>query len=312
MSHHFIIPTNENGLILDQTAGNDVTVAMSAVFGFKDVFIYAHGWWTDAIHAMEGYNRFTIEFSRFFRSHSALSALPTLNLGIHWPSTLSEDQFSLENYFQALSFYTMEKRADTVGSNAVYALLQLILAARPAGGPELRLHLLGHSFGCKVVCSALGRLVQQSGAALLSSGATFDLVLLQAAFDNDKLEPQNDYGNLASLPGLRVLISHSDEDTALGGLYPKAHRLAHVFGQIKPALGAAGPTDVFATQLGGATAVDVGPDFAGGGLSGRLVVADLTPLHQAHPENAAPSAGHHSDMFHAELYGLLAGFYFGV
>src|SRR5713101_9052876 len=102
MSHHFIIPTNENGLILDQAVGTNVSLAMTSVFGFRDVFIYSHGWWNDAIHAIESYNRFTIEFSQFFRSRSGQASLPTLNIGIHWPSTLSEDQFSLRNYFEAL------------------------------------------------------------------------------------------------------------------------------------------------------------------------------------------------------------------
>ena len=89
MSHHFIVPTNENGLLLDHTIGSNLQAAMDPLFQFADVFLYSHGWWTDAIRAMEGYNRFTIEFSRFFRSQSALTALPTLNIGIHWPSTLS-------------------------------------------------------------------------------------------------------------------------------------------------------------------------------------------------------------------------------
>src|SRR5436305_15018960 len=98
---------------------------------------------------MQDYNRFTIEFSRFFRAQQALRALPVLSIGLHWPSMLSENQLDLRNYLQALSFYSMEKRADAVGENAGYALLQFVLAARAAAAP-LRLHLLGHSFGCKV------------------------------------------------------------------------------------------------------------------------------------------------------------------
>lgn len=309
MSHHFIIPANENGMILDQNVNSDVAAAMSPVFGFNDVFIYSHGWWTDAVHAMEGYNRFTIEFSRFFRGRQALVSLPTLNLGIHWPSTLSEDQFSLRNYFQALSFYTMEKRGDTVGRNAAYALLRFVLTQPPAG---LRIHLLGHSFGCKVVCSALQRLVEENA---VPAGVRFDLALLQGAFDNDELDAQQDYGGISGIAGLRLLITRSDLDKALQNLYPTAHRLARLLGQIKPAMGAAGPTGALAAQLGGVTAVDVGPDLGadnGIAMNGRLLVADLTRLHQAHPEAEDKFSGHHSDVFHNELYNLLAGFYFGA
>jgi hypothetical protein len=313
MSHHFIVPTNEHGLLLDHTINTDLQVAMDPLFNFADVFIYSHGWWTDAVRAMEGYNRFTIEFSRYFRALGALQALPTLNLGVHWPSTLTEDQLSLLNYVQALSFYTMEKRADAIGENAVYALLQFVLAGQQAGAP-LRVHLLGHSFGCKVVCKALQRLIDNSAASPIPAGVTFDVVLLEAAFDNDQLESGQDYGDLLSgLPGMRVLITRSDEDSALKELYPRAHRLAHLLGQVKPALGADGPTAATAAQAGGAVAVQVGPGFdhtTAGQLSTRLTVADLTPLHQANPGGAEGLSGHHSDIFYPEIYGLLVAFYF--
>jgi hypothetical protein len=316
MSHHFIVAVNENGLFQDQTISSDVTLAMAPLFQFNDVFVFSHGWWTNATRAMEGYNRFTIEFSSTFRAVAALAALPTLSIGVHWPSTLTEDQFSLANYFEALSFYTMEKRADTVGENSVYALLKVLLGARPAGAPALRIHLLGHSFGCKVVCKALQQLVSDGGTALNNSVVRFDMVLIEAAFDNDELETVNDYGAIVgSLPSLRLLITHSDLDSALGTLYPKAHKLAHIFQTVKPALGFAGPTDATVGLFGGATQVTVNPDPTTGtpptpAIGGRLVVADLTPLHQAHPEDNDQYSGHHSDIFHDEIYRLLTAFFF--
>jgi hypothetical protein len=261
---------------------------------------------------MEGYNRFTIEFSRFFRSIPALTGLPTLSVGIHWPSTLTEDEVSVENYFQALSFYTMEKRADGVGQNAAYTLLRLILDARQGHSAPLNIHLLGHSFGAKVVCSGLERLVEQQGANPIPGNVTFDLALLEAAFDNDELEPQNEYGRLAGdLPGLRVLVTHSDEDSALSGLYPAAHRLARLVGKSKPALGFAGPSGAVVDLFGGFKAVGVGPAFVAkpADLPGRLIVADLTALHAANPDNAVRFSGHHSDIFYAEIYTLLSAFY---
>jgi Alpha/beta hydrolase of unknown function (DUF900) len=316
MSHHFLVPVNENGLFEDQNVSGDVTLAMAPMFQFNDVFVFSHGWWTDATRAMEGYNRFTIEFSSTFRAITALAALPTLSIGVHWPSTLSEDQFSLANYFQALSFYTMEKRADTVGENSVYALLKLLLSAHQAGGPPFRVHLVGHSFGCKVVCKALQQLVSDGGNALDSTVVRFDMVLLQAAFDNDELETANDYGAIVgSFPSLRLLVTRSDADRALGTMYPKAHQLAHIFRSVKPALGASGPSDGMVGLFGGATQLTVSPDMsipATAAVGGRLVVADLTPLHQAHPENNDSFSGHHSDIFHGEIYRLLSAFFFNT
>jgi hypothetical protein len=314
VSHHFIVPTNENGVSLDARIGQDINLAMSRPFGFNHIFLYSHGWWTDAVRALEGYNRFTIEFSAQFRSNPGLAGLPTLSVGIHWPSTLSEDQFSLLNYVQAASFFTMEKRADTVGENCGQALLKFVLNAPRAGGEPLRIHLLGHSFGCKVVCAALEQIAEDSATDPIPDGVLFDAVLLQAALDNDELEAQKDYARLADgIPGLRLLVSRSDADSALGTLYPMAHQLAHLFHRVQPALGFAGPTAATAGRFGGASSVDVGPGFdaaAGDLQAGRLVVADLTALHNANPDNADPYAGHHSDIFLPEIYKLLQAFLF--
>jgi hypothetical protein len=312
MSHHFIVPTNENGISLDPDIGNDIGLALGKPFGFTDVFLYSHGWWTNAVRAMQGYNRFTIEFSAQFRSAPALTALPTLSIGIHWPSTLTEDQFSLLNYAEALSFFTMEKRADTVGENCGHALLKFVLGASPA--VPRRVHLLGHSFGAKLVCKALQKLAEESATAPIPDGVRFDVVLIQAAFDNDELESAKDYGGVATLPGLRLLVTRSDRDRALSSLYPKAHQLAHLFHSIQPALGASGPSAPTIKQFGGARSLDVGPDFdpaAGGPLTERLIVANLTALHEAHPENDDAHSGHHSDIFLGEIYKLLAAFFFG-
>jgi hypothetical protein len=286
MSHHFIVPTNENGMVLDQHIDTDVATAMGAPF--------------------------TIEFSHFFRSLPGLAELGTLSVGVHWPSTLTEDEVSVANYFQALSFFTMEKRADAVGANAAYTLLRLVFQALQDEPRPLNVHLIGHSFGCKVVCSALQRLAAQVDTNPLPADVAFDVVLLQGALDNDELGPGNDYGLLAgALPNLRLLVSRSDGDKALAELYPTAHRLAHLVGTVKPALGNAGPTDTTAAQFGGALPIAVGPGFAAppGGLPGRLIVADLSELHASNPGGAVGLSGHHSDIFYPEIYALLAAFY---
>ena len=315
MSHHFIVPTNENGLSLDADIGGDIALAMGTPFGITNVFLYSHGWWTDAIRAMQGYNRFTIEFSAQFRSTPILLALPTLNIGIHWPSTLTEDHFSLLNYVEALSFFTMEKRADTVGENCGNAILKFILNSRLAGstGP-LNIHLVGHSFGCKVVCVRLQTIADDSATNPLPGGVTFNLALIEAAFDYDELEAQNDYGSVAGLPGLRLLVTRSDRDSALASLYPKAHELAHLFHHVSPALGSGGPSPGVINLFGGMRSVVVGPNYdpaTAAPLKDRLIVADLTSLHDAHPENNDSFSGHHSDIFHTEIYKLLTSFFFG-
>jgi hypothetical protein len=311
MSHHFIVPTNENGISLDDRIEENIRRALRPPFQFNDVFLYSHGWWTDATRAMEGYNRFTIGFSSIFRLANNLANAGTLNIGVHWPSTLTENHFSLLNYAEAITFYTMEKRADAIGEHCGKALLRVILDN--ANGP-LRLHLVGHSFGCKVICRALQEIVTEQPTALIPAGIEFDIVLLQAAFDDIKLEERGEYGGVPALAGMRMLITTSDADRALGVLYPKAHGIANLLDHgVGSALGSVGPTEGVIARFGGARRIEIGPDFApltNSPLNDRLIVANLTALHNAHPENSDNFSGHHSDIFNDEIYRLMAGFMF--
>ncbi len=152
MAHFFMLPTNENGLITDTDILTvDLPTALNVPFDFSDVFLYSHGWWTDVAGAMQQYNKFGIEFSKTVLQGSQMGSLPShLAVGIHWPSMLSENQSSLMNRFEPFSYYTMEKRADTVGQHAGYAFFRTLLQNQK----NLKcINLIGHSFGCKVVLS---------------------------------------------------------------------------------------------------------------------------------------------------------------
>lgn len=316
MSNFVTAPINENGIILDGDIGDILKDAMSPPFRFTDVFLYSHGWWTDATGAAVDYNRFSMGFTKQLlligATPPALPHLPASSFAtaVHWPSMLSENQISIENYAEALSFYTMAKRADIVGQHGVYSLLRMFFESLGtlAAPPSLRVHLLGHSFGCRVVCSALEQILED--AVAIPSPVTLDTVLLQAAFNNDELEPNGLYGNVSKL-NLRLLVTRSDGDTSLGKWYPIAERLVNLFSS-RPvfALGAVGPSAGTQTQFGGMGTVTVGPGFtypAVVPITQRLVVANLSPLH-AKPGD--PFSGHHSDIYHDEIYQLIAGFFF--
>src|SRR5579872_4196925 len=162
MAHYINVPVNENGIIFDTDMTRVVNEAMAAKpFGFEDVFIYSHGWSTDAIQMMDEYNRFSVDLaSRVLTFQAAGAGFPkpprdNLGVGIHWPSEITEDPESPLNALQVLTFYTTEHRADIVGRNAVYSMLRLILASRMGSPLPLRIFMFGHSFGCKVICAAL-------------------------------------------------------------------------------------------------------------------------------------------------------------
>lgn len=321
MSHFLTVPINTNGIITDAHIDTEIASAVAPPFSFTDVFIYSHGWWTTASTAMGDYNDFSVGFAKTLQNVMAMNPSPlkriganfsALSIGLHWPSTISEDQDSVANFAEATSFFTMEHRADAVGEHAAYALLRLLIDGRK-GRPPLRFHILGHSFGCRVVCSALQALTQDPATLKLAGDeqAEFNVVLLQAASDCDSLAPTRLYGNvLQKIPRLRLLVSVSDNDSALGTWYPKAQKLAHLFSDPIEAMGAAGP------QGNLVRAVSQRIDISRGKVptpEGDFVVANLTPLHQAHAADYAAQGGggwggQHSDIYLDEIYELLARF----
>lgn len=321
MSNYVIVPINENGIIYDLTMDGVLTTAMAPdPLGFKDVFVYSHGWSTDAVQSMDMYGRFSLEFSSNIArmTHFGIGPEETIGIGIHWPSSITEDPTSPLNDLQVLTFFTMEHRADQVGQNAVYTILRLLLNARvdPAS-PPLRINVVGHSFGCRVVSSALQGIANDVSKGILTirPGTRFNAVLLQGAFDNDDLEATNDYSGLYDL-GTRLLISYSELDKACGTWYPLASKLANLFHSPKTALGAAGPTQATIDRykgLGSVLTPDLQPGVLPTGpitLDNSLVLANLTNIHNATPGFDNNVGGHHSDIYHPELYRLIAQFFY--
>ncbi|WP_406738830.1 serine-threonine protein kinase [Streptomyces sp. NBC_00853] len=121
------------------------------------------------------------------------------------------------------AYYKMKKRAGVVGERGLGPVLAQLAAARPA----LRFHLIGHSFGARVVSFSL-RAVPDRARYVKS------VTLLQGAFSHyafaDRLP--HDKGNGGALRGLQrrvdgpVVACHSPHDSALKIFYPLASRMA--------------------------------------------------------------------------------------
>ena len=136
------------------------------------------------------------------------------------------------NLLNLTTYYQMKERAGTVGRDGVAPLLRQIKTLQP----NLRLHLIGHSFGGRLVtAAALGA----NGAAALPINS---MALLQAAFSHygfsSGYEPGKDgffrkvlQNKLVSGP---VLVTHTVNDRAVGLAYPTASLLAN---QVASALG---------------------------------------------------------------------------
>jgi hypothetical protein len=129
------------------------------------------------------------------------------------------------------TYYQMKSRAGTVGVNGVGPLLRRIRATKAI----VRLHLVGHSFGGRVVTAAAHGLPTNTPAATMS--------LLQAAFSHNGLSDgfgdDKQRGFFRALVDERrisgpIIITHTKNDNAVGIAYPLASRLA---GQNASALG---------------------------------------------------------------------------
>jgi hypothetical protein len=122
------------------------------------------------------------------------------------------------------TYFQMKERAGQVGMRGLHPLLRAIKAA----DPDVRVHLIGHSFGGRVVtAAALG----PPGSPSLGPAS---MTLLQAAFSHNAFARDFDgerdgffrevvEGGKVAGP---ILITHTSNDRAVGIAYPIASRIA--------------------------------------------------------------------------------------
>jgi hypothetical protein len=157
------------------------------------------------------------------------TGLPATELGPPGEAAGLSDLFSdaktaARNLLNFATYYQMKARAGTVGGRGVYDVLRSVRAARP----DIKLHLAGHSFGGRLVTAAA------TGPSDAPSLKIDSLALLQAAFSHYGFAEDWD----GSHDGLfrpmvvnktvkgPVIITHTDNDRAVGLAYPLASRIA--------------------------------------------------------------------------------------
>jgi len=195
-----------------------------------------------------------------------------------------------------LTYFEMKKRAGVVGRQGLGPLLGRVHQA----DPEVRVHLVGHSFGARLVSFALAGL--PPGDSPVKS-----LYLLQGAFSHfafaDALPMDRSRGGALKGMAARVdgplVASFSVHDTAVGRLYPLA--------SLSSRDDSAGLEDQL-FRWGG-----IGHD---GAQAVEATVATLGPVGTAYPfsrgrfvnldgngviTRGQPPSGAHSDVFHPEL-----------
>ncbi|HYM69388.1 MAG TPA: hypothetical protein VEZ44_07315 [bacterium] len=319
-----IVPMASDGSIANPNVLDALAAQAAAV---SDIFIFCHGWWTSAAQAQEQYTRFTDGVAACFQRRWDILAIPARNqilpIGVHWPSMVSDHPGVFTNLFEAFSYDDMRALAERVARSGLCALLQRAWRQATAAHP-MRLHVLGHSMGCRIACLGLHTAILSDSRptdptdlatapwSQIQPHVRIDVVLFQGAIDDDMLEPIEPYGILSTTPGVRILVTRSDQDKVLKDYPPDDGKHG--------AMGAAGPTPATFTDAasrfnGGAGNVVVGAGATYQVVSAvpqDFVVANLTPLHDAHGNGRnnewAGLSGHHSDIYCDEVYELVTGF----
>ncbi|MEU6147111.1 serine-threonine protein kinase [Streptomyces sp. NPDC047081] len=203
------------------------------------------------------------------------------------------------------TYYAMKRRAGTVGERGLGRVVGQLAAAAPA----VRVHLVGHSFGGRLVSFALRGLPE--GVHTVKS-----VTLLQGAFSHyafaARLPQDARTGGVLQGQQNRIdgplVCCYSHFDQALGTLYPLASRMAGVNNAVAggvtgfdlgrtlgPEWGAMGHDGVQAVP--GTRQLDLA-----GALGGQLPASGCVNIDAAAVVNrGGPPTGAHSDIVHAEL-----------
>src|SRR4030095_6033688 len=156
------------------------------------------------------------------------------SLGAHGASTPAGGAAGLGDIFSGiksgairflnyLAYYEMKKRAGTVGQQGVGPMLDRL------ADKVQRIHLVGHSFGCRVVSAA---------AATSATDKLQSMSLLQAAFSHNSFSKSMNGFFRSVVENHRIkgpiVVTYTPHDRAVGSAYAVASRLA---GTVASALG---------------------------------------------------------------------------
>jgi len=201
---------------------------------------------------------------------------------------------------RVLSFFKMKDRARKFGESGAHTMLNEIREA--AADSNVRIHLMGHSFGCIVVSAAAAGPPSTTNTAKVASmvlvqgalslwGYCPDVPFLQGkpGYFNRILKQQNVTGP--------IVTTQSEFDSAVGTFYPIAAGLKNqiAFGEALPKFGGIG---TFGIQ---------GLDATGRGMAGVAEKYEFEPGKIYNLESSkiiksgGPPSGAHSDISHPEV-----------
>lgn len=201
---------------------------------------------------------------------------------------------------RATSYWNMKERAGLVGERG----LGSVIARLHQATPKVRVHLIGHSFGARLVSFSLKGLPDNLTG---TNSPIKSLTLLQGAFSHfafaDKL-PQ-DPDRAGALQGMAarvdgpITVSHSKHDLAVAKRYPQASLIsrddAAAFEDIAFRFGGMGADGAQAVAAAADSFNPVGRSY--NFVKGRFLNLDGNQL----ITQGDPPSGAHSDIFYQEI-----------
>ena len=151
-----------------------------------------------------------------FRVNLAPNTGKTVSLGSEVASIFAGPRSAVLWALNKLTYYTMKKRAGTVGEALSAKVLGQLVPDR-----ALRLHLVGHSFGGRLVTASVAQLAVPANVTLAS------VTLLEAAYSHNGLtQGVGSFSAAVGKPKGPFTITHTHNDLACTIAYPLASRLA--------------------------------------------------------------------------------------
>jgi hypothetical protein len=209
-------------------------------------------------------------------------------------SSVAGARAAVGRFLNRLTYFEMKKRAGIVGKSLAVAVLAKLNPPRP-----VRLHLVGHGFGGRLVSATVNEFQASNNLDL------FSLALLQAAYSHDGLARANKSNAAGAFPAVvgkptgPIAITHTHNDLACTIAYALASRIAlDIAGPLGDAgdefgaMGANGPQKL---KRGAAEPDDTVSAFKPKSGKVNTFLADAfilkTPTLDAHNNVATPEVG---------------------
>ena len=128
---------------------------------------------------------------------------------------LFDARISVRQALRMFSYWQMKERAGLIGSTGARKMLMQVQSSFPSS----RIHMIGHSFGAKLILSCLG-----SGDGPKRN--IDSLILLQGAVSYQAMSPVGGYANVTGRVNGPIIVTFTENDSALGLPYELASRAA--------------------------------------------------------------------------------------